>query len=232
MTRLLAAGVIGPPVFALVSLVLGATRTAYDPVRTFLSQLSLNGGGGWQVANLVAVGVSILASGFGLRRVVTAGPASLWGSRWVRLAGLGFVGIGVFRDDPWLSYPPGAPSGIGPPRSRHGAVHLLSSAVAGSGLWFAMLTFLRRFAAERDTAWIGYTVASASLFPGFYAAALASGLASADPANPLGGRAGLFQRLSVFTALAWIAALACRSLRMRPADGRGGVPTPSRTGTD
>jgi hypothetical protein len=209
---LLLCGVLGPGVFIVAALVLGATRPNYDPIYTFVSQLSLDGGGDLQVANFLVSGFLIGLSGVGLRLTANASRISRWAWLAVLLVGLGFVLLGVFRDDPWLRYPPGAPPGIGPPRSSSGFGHLGSAVgifvVLEAGAW----SLARGLALDGQARARRICIALAVAFPLLYGAALvsglASGLASSDPLSLLGGYAGLFQRLSLFAALAWVAWLA------------------------
>jgi hypothetical protein len=153
----------------------------------------------------------------GLRLTPNARRISRWGWLAVILVGLGFALLGHFRDDPWLRYPPGAPSGIGPPRSPSGFGHLASAfgifVVLEAGAW----SFARGLALDGKMRGRRIAIALAVAFPVLYGVALASGLASglalSDPLNVLGGYAGLFQRLSLTAALAWVAWLAILFIR-------------------
>lgn len=205
-------GILGPALFIGILLFEGATRPHYDPIKTFVSQLSLDGGGWIQIASFVVSGLFIGAFGLGLRDLVAIGRAPRRGWAAICLAGLGLIGAGVFVDDPWLGYPPGAPPGIDLPVSPHGWGHLLSALVAFVGLVGAPLIFARWFALQRHRLWFAYSVASATLFPALYVAALGSALAVGVPS----GYAGLLQRASLVTALAWIALLAVQLLRHPP----------------
>jgi hypothetical protein len=209
---LLLGGIFGPGLFVVAALVLGATRPNYDPIYTFVSQLSLDGGGELQVANFLASGFLIALAGVGLRLTPNARRISRRGWLAVILVGLGFALLGLFRDDPWLLYPPGAPPGIGPPRSPSGCGHLTSAfgifVVLEAGAW----SFARGLALDGQRSARRLCIALAIAFPLLYGVALASGLASglapSDPLSLLGGYAGLFQRLALAAALAWVAWLA------------------------
>jgi hypothetical protein len=209
----LACGIVGPVLFVVTFLILGATRPNYDPVYTFVSQLSLDGGGQWQVANFLASGLLIVVAAVGLALTPAAVGMARWGWFGVALVGLGFVLLGVFSDDPWLSYPPGAPAGIGMPRSGTGWGHLLSAFGTFVALEAGAWSFVRGLGAAGMTRARAACLGLALAFPIFYAVALVSGVASADPTNPLGGYAGLFQRLSLAAAVTWVAWLAILFLR-------------------
>jgi hypothetical protein len=205
LTRgLLASGVIGPVLFVVMFLIEGAIRPDYDPIRVFVSQLSLGDQGWLQIANFVVSGLLIVAFAFGLRRVVSSGRASRWGPIMVGLVGLGVIVSGVFVTDPALGYPPGAPPGLTQNPSWHGALHLLGALVVFGGLPVACFVFARRFRVQADRPWMIYSAASAVGLLLFYFGATAS----ASSAGSLHGVAGLLQRVSIGIGFAWIALLA------------------------
>jgi hypothetical protein len=120
--------------------------------------------------------------------------------------------MGVFRDDPWLSYPPPqAPPGIGLPVSASGWGHVLSAALTGAALLAACAGAASASFAAGDPARGWYSAGSAFLLLGFYGVALVSARASWVPSHPLGGHAGLFQRAAIYTVLVWLAATHARA---------------------
>ncbi len=203
---LLVTGVGGPVLFVLATLSIGRVRSRYSPMRTFISQLCLNGGACWQIATFILAGTLIGIFGLllGIEPLDPSVPP--WGGSAVVAVGLGFIGIGIHRDDPLLDYPPGprTPQGLRWPVSPHGWAHLLISGLTGLAIVISIASFSRQW---DGMWWFGYSVGSKLAFLAFYGIALFSGLRSANP-DRWGGFAGLFQRASVFTALAWIAALA------------------------
>jgi hypothetical protein len=204
---LLLAGVLGPLVFIPVTLYIGKTRPGYSPIRTFISQLCLDGGARWQIRTFIVSGTLIAVFGVALRSLHLNSTVP-WSGSWAIVgAGLGFIGIGIHRDDPWLGYPPGpdTPEGIGLPRSPNGWAHLAFSMTTGILLGASLVAFAQQW---DGPAWFAYTAVSLVFFALFYVAAWASGSASAIPGHWAGGRAGLLQRLSIFTPLVWIAAFA------------------------
>jgi hypothetical membrane protein len=192
---LLTGGVIGPVLFVVVFLVEGAIRAdaGYDPMRMFISLLSLSDQGWQQIANFVVSGTLILGGAVGLRSVMREGPGSRWGPLLVGLAGAGMVLAGVFVTDPSYGYPPGAP--LGPPTSPtwHGVLHALASVFVFFGLPVAMVVMARRFRGEGSHwalyCWVSAVGVLAFLFASF---------AFTDVA-------GLLQRVAVLLALGWVA---------------------------
>ena len=200
---LLTGGVIGPVLFVVVFLVEGAIRAdaGYDPMRMFISLLSLGDLGWQQIANFLVSGALVLGGAFGLGRVLTDGPGSRWGPRLIGLAGVGLMLAGVFVTDPSYGYPPGAP--LGPPTSPtwHGVIHLLVSMLVFFGLPVAMVVMARRFRGE-GSRWALYCWVSAVGVLVF----LFAGLAFTDVA-------GLLQRVAVLLALGWVAQVMWRFRR-------------------
>jgi Protein of unknown function (DUF998) len=220
LTRwLLACGVIGPVLFVVTFGIAGAIRPGYDPMRVFVSQLSLGDQGWLQIANFVVSGLLILAFAFGLRRLVSSGRASRWGPILVGLVGLGMVVSGVFVTDPALGYPPGAPPGLTQNPSWHGVLHLVGAFFVFGGLPAAAFVFARRFGAEADRPWMIYSTASAVGLLLFYFAATVA----ASSAGSLNSVAGLLQRVSIGIGFAWIALLAARLMRTGAAIPQAGA---------
>ena len=97
---LLTCGVIGPIFFVLVFLIEGWTRVDYDPVRHYVSTLSLGDEGWQQIANFLLTGTLFIVGAVGLRRAMRDGPGSRWGPMLIGLVGVGLLMGGVFVTDP------------------------------------------------------------------------------------------------------------------------------------
>lgn len=190
---LLTGGVIGPVVFVVVLLVEGATRPGYDPMRHFVSQLSLSDLGWQQVANFLVSGALVIGGALGLRRVLTEGPGSRWGPILIGLAGVGMVLAGVFTTDPGLGYPPGTPPGMPASDSWHGAIHNSVSLLVFIGLPAAMFVLARTFRGE-GSRWAAYSRLSGIGTVVFLFSAFA-----------LPDVTGLLQRVAILLALGWVA---------------------------
>ncbi|GAA4906694.1 uncharacterized protein DUF998 [Stackebrandtia albiflava] len=97
--RLLAAGVIAGPLYAVVGFAQAFTRPEFDVTRHPLSLLSLGDLGWIQIANFVITGVLLSAMAAGLRRVpvpARRGIARPWS---IGLFGFGMAAAGVFVAD-------------------------------------------------------------------------------------------------------------------------------------
>jgi hypothetical membrane protein len=219
---LLRAGIAGPVLFVVAILIEGATRSGYDPVRNYVSLLSLGDGGWQQSANFIASGVLIAAFGLGLRRIWRGRPSGRWTATLVTTVGLALVWSGFFAPDPSQGYPPGQqglPAGalIGIPTSPtwHALLHFAGSVVVFVGLAAAGL-----LTARRGTRWQGpaarvWTICcvltAAIVLGGWISALITSGGNDASPT------AGLLQRVSIVAGMQWLVVTAAIELRGRPA---------------
>lgn len=197
---LLTAGIIGPVVFVAVFLLEGATRAGYDPMRQFVSLLSLGDQGWQQGANFLVSGALIMGGAVGLRRVLVDGPGATWGPILIGAAGLGLMAAGIFATDPAQGYPPGTPAGLPTSYSTHAVIHQLASSFVFLGIPIAAFVMARRFIDEASR-WALYSLASAVGVLVFLFAAFAF----ADVT-------GLLQRVAILLAMGWVAQLMRRSL--------------------
>jgi hypothetical membrane protein len=199
---LLTAGVIGPVFFVTVFLIEGWTREGYDPMRHFVSTLSLSDQGWQQIANFLVTGILFLATAVGLRRAMRDGPGSRWGPILIGAAGSGVFLAGVFVTDPAMSYPPGSPPGLPTTSSWHGTIHDLVSMVVFLGLPIATFVVARRFRGE-GSRWALYSV-------GTGVAMLTGTVLMFTVFQDV---VGLFQRIVVILGFGWVAQLCLRLRR-------------------
>jgi hypothetical protein len=104
---LLACGAIAGPLFVLASILEGATRAHYQPLRHPVSSLELGDFGWTQRANFLVAGGLTLAFAIGLRRALRPLGGSTWGPLLVGAHAIGLLGAGIFVTDPVSGYPPG-----------------------------------------------------------------------------------------------------------------------------
>ncbi|MBI3745862.1 MAG: DUF998 domain-containing protein [Chloroflexi bacterium] len=199
-------GVVGPIGFVVTFTVEGAVRPGYDPVRHFVSLLSLGDGGWLQVVNFLVTGGLIAAFGVALRARWVTGRGSRWVPRLIVATGVALIASGIFATDPGLGYPPGAPDGMPTDPSWHAGLHYLGSVVVFLALPAAMFLTARRFRTGGDTAAAAYSVVSALIMVGFWIAPFV--LEVAGPSQV----AGLLQRIAVLGGFQWLVAIALAEL--------------------
>jgi hypothetical membrane protein len=209
---LLICGVIGPVLFIVAFLIEGATRPDYSALRHPVSSLSIGDLGWMQIANFIISGSLLVAFAVGLGRALPPSGRVAWGSLLIGLVGVGLIGSGIFVTDPLSGYPPGTPL-IPTDRSVHGILHDLFGIPVFLGLPIACFVFSRRFAREGERGWATYSLLTGiAMFGVFILARL--GFRQTPGFADFGG---LFQRITIIIGFAWIALLALRSLREKPA---------------
>jgi hypothetical membrane protein len=197
----LSAGIAGPVLFTAATLAEGLTRPHYNPARQLISELALTSRGWVQIANFLVIGVLLVVFATGLRRTIHSGPATIWGPRWVALAGVAFIAAGVFVTDPSPHYPPGATPGT----SWHGVLHQIAGPLVFLSLAMTAFVYARRFARPYGIA-AGILIIALFMGAGVLVSLSYAGVWSSAPA-------GLLESLSVYIGLAWLVALATHLLR-------------------
>ena len=199
--RLLRAGVLAGPLFVVTVTAQMLVRDGYDLLQHPLSMLALGEGGWVQSLNFVISGILSLAFAAGLVRVLRSGPGRHAIPALLSLYGAGLVLGGIFTADPALGFPPGAPEGIPPTLSAHGAVHAFAPMLAFLSLIVAALVVARRF-------W----------WEGRRRPAIASALVSAVCfvlSVPIGSGPSVRLYLAITIAFAWLTAYAVSVLRQQ-----------------
>ena len=199
---LLAGGVIGPILFVVVFLIEGWTREGYDPMRHFVSTLSLGEQGWQQITNFLVTGILFIAGAVGLRRAIRDGPGSRWGPILIGTAGLGVFLAGVFVTDPAMGYPPGSPAGLPSTSSWHGAIHNVVSLLVFAGLPIATFVVARRFRGD-GSLWALYSVATG----------VAMLIGTVLMFVAFQDWIGLFQRIVIILGFGWVSLLCLRFRR-------------------
>jgi hypothetical protein len=155
---LLGGGAAASPIFIAVAMVQAATRTGFDPVEHPLSLLSVGDLGWIQIANFVLSGLLFLAAAVGMRRVLSPGPASIWGPRLIGAFGAALIVGGVFVSDPGLGFPPGTPQGVPDELSWHAMVHAGAPVVGFMALSLACFVFARRSLRLGERRWAVWSI--------------------------------------------------------------------------
>jgi hypothetical protein len=199
----LACGVAGPLFFILVFLIEGAIRKDYSALRHTVSSLSFGESGWIQIANFLITGSLVLVFAIGLRRILKRPQGSFWGPFLIGLAGVGLIGAGLFTADPMNGYPPGTPL-IPTQRTAHGLLHDLFGVPVFLGLPVACFVFSRFFSRQGERGWAVYSSLSGI---GMLAAFVLTSM-GLNQVPGFDDFAGLFQRLTIVTGLAWIALIA------------------------
>jgi hypothetical membrane protein len=159
---MLAGGVIAGPLFVAIATAQILTRDGFDLRRHPVSLLSVGEHGWVQITNFVLAGVLSILFSIGVARVLTDGPGSRWGPRFLAVFGAGLVIGGIFTADPALGFPAGAPDGVPEHLTTHAVIHAFAPPLSFLALIGACLVIARRLVAEgrRSAALLTWIVAA------------------------------------------------------------------------
>jgi hypothetical membrane protein len=195
---LLAYGVVAGPFFVVTALAQALTREGFDLTRHEWSLLA-NGPLGWiQIADFILSGAMTIAFAVGLRRAIRPGRGAIWAPRLFAMYGLGLIGAGIFRADPRLGFPVGAPNGPGVV-SWHGTLHFVTAGIGFLGLIAACFVMASRFITEGRRGWAG-----CSRLTGIVFVAAFVGVASGQGSVPI----NLAFTFAIIAAWTWMSAVA------------------------
>ena len=160
-SKLLTAGIVAGPLFAVVALAHAIMREGFDPVRHPASMLSLGDLGWIQISNFVIAGALFIAGGIGLKRVLTDGIGRNWAPRLFVVFGVSLIIGGAFTPDPGLGFPPGTPEGVAKEMSVHGMIHAFAPILGFLALLAALIVLARRFGSQGHRGWRDTTIVAA-----------------------------------------------------------------------
>ncbi len=150
--RALLAGVAAGPVFVATAMIQILAREGFDLTRHPLSLLA-NGPYGWvQSVNFIVAGLLSLVFAYAVAPQLRGGRGAVAGPVLLGVYGVGLIIGGVFKADPAMGFPVGAPAGYPDRLSTSGLVHAFAPPLAFLALVAACLVLARRFAAEGDRA--------------------------------------------------------------------------------
>jgi hypothetical protein len=129
-------GVVAGPFYLLVAVIHAALKPGFDFSRHALSLLMATDTGWIQRANLILVGLMVIAAAIGFRRAIDSAKGS-----WMRVLlvayGVALIGSGIFAPDPMGGFPPGMEESV----SVSGLLHLAFGAVGFLSLGVAAIVF-------------------------------------------------------------------------------------------
>jgi hypothetical protein len=190
------AGMLASAIFVLTFTVEGLLRPGYDPLRMYISELSLGPRGWVQIASFIIVGALFLVFARGVKEEFREGKASRFGPILLTIIGLGF----------FLSGPAVMDSVTTPPdqMTTSGLLHGIFGATVFTLIPVGCWVFLRRF--RIDPKWrslYGWTLAAAIITT---VATITLSVATKPPLAPnfLSEWDGLIQRFLIVPFHAWV----------------------------
>lgn len=200
-------------------------RAGYDWRRLPVSSLALGRRGWLQRANFVGVGLlySFAASGLRCSPSGRIGPRAV--PALVKGVAIGLIGSGIFVTDPVDGFPgeksqdhAGAPA-----PTLAGRLHNFFAIPIFAGIPVAAVASAATALRNKGSRWACYSMASSLAMVGNF---VLFGSAFHDGSR-LGGKGGIFQRLSIGAGFGWLTALSLRALSS-PAADLGSAADPGR----
>ena len=131
------AGILAPAIFVGVFTVEGVLRNGYDPMRKYISVLSLGNRGWIQISNFILLGLLLFIFTLGLSKEFQTGKASRGG-----IITLYIISVLFFISGPFVMDPTETPADQ---MSVHGLIHGLSGGIVFLLMPIIIFIFLRRF---------------------------------------------------------------------------------------
>ena len=142
------AGIIGPALFVAVFTIEGWMRPGYEPLKTFVSALSLGPRGWIQIANFLVFGFLLFVFTRGVAAEFQTGKAARAG-----LVLLTIISVCYFISGPFVMDPTGTPQNLA---SVHGTIHGIAGAIVFLLMPISCFVYLRRFSSDpkwRSLSW-------------------------------------------------------------------------------
>ncbi|UCG82921.1 MAG: DUF998 domain-containing protein [Dehalococcoidia bacterium] len=211
--RLLAiSGVLGPPIYAILVITLGALWPDYSHVKQSMSELGSVGAPHALVMNtagLQLLGILLTAFALGLHRGLGSGRSARIGCSLVAISGIAIFMTGVFQCDAHCI-----------DTTKIGITHSIFATISALAMMLSPFALLP--ALGNDSRWRRYVLFS--LMIGIMVAIL-SGLYGLDVFEQW---KGVMQRLSLGVALLWIEVMAIKLLRLSQVESLGYTQQSSR----
>lgn len=133
-------GILAPTIFVTVFTLEGILRPGYEPLKAYISALSLGPRGWIQIVNFVVLGVLLLLFAWGVAAEFKDGKASRGGPILLAILAVLFLISGTFVMDP-TGTPPAE-------MSVHGTIHGIAGGIVFLLMPITCFVFLRRFRAD------------------------------------------------------------------------------------
>ena len=208
LVRRLWIGLSGGVLSLAITTVQGAYREGFDQWHQAISALSLGPGGSIQMVNLIVFGAFILSTVSPWRQILAGSRGATAYPLLTALVGLGFIGVGLIRQDPAPGYDPDGLMLKTP--TKLGLAHLAIAAVAALSAVASMIVMGTRLA--QNPAWPRWPTYSYLTAIIIIVSIAVYGVWSVEPT----GFAGAFERIAVIAPMLWTFAFLRRLSRGAP----------------
>jgi hypothetical membrane protein len=213
-------GLIGPLLFMGGVAVQDIVKPGFDPMRHFVSHLSLGSAGWLNGVLLVITGAAIVGFGIGVNRVGFLGGR--WPGRLAALFGWALIAAGLFPIDPGLGFPPNQPTAE---PTWHGQLHNIAGAVAFLSITLTMVMGGRAMGSQEDKRRLRHLTFGAAALVVILFVAMSTAVAmdyAGALQQPVGG---LLEQLYLAAAMGWILTISLAALHRASDDSPSEVTT-------
>jgi hypothetical protein len=199
------AGILAPAIFVSVFTVEGVLRSGYDPLKMYISALSLGNRGWLQISNFILLGLLLFIFTLGLSKEFQTGKASRGG-----ILTLYIISVLFFISGPFVMDPTETPADQ---MSIHGLIHGLSGGIVFTLMPIIIFIFLRRFFSDNN--WKSFRWWSLLLGVIEATGVIIFSYVSKIPVeqNAYINYFGLFQRIALIPFMAWVFIFGTEMLR-------------------
>jgi hypothetical membrane protein len=201
------AGILGPILFVLIFTVEGWLRPGYEPLKMYVSELSLGPRGWIQIVNFVLFGLMLLIFTRSVAAEFQSGKASRGGIILLAILGVCFLFSGPFIMDP----PDTAPSQM----TLHGTAHGILGGIVFLLMPLTCFVFLRRFREDPKWQFLQWPTLVLGTFSAAAVLLLTVATKSPTAQNISTDWLGLIQRAAIVPFMMWIFIFALGLLRQR-----------------
>ena len=196
------AGMLGPALFTLTFTLNGLLRPGYDPVRMYVSELSIGPRGWVQIVNFMVLGLCLMVFSLGLFKAFPTGKASRAGPILLMIIAACYFISGPLVTDP--------ASMFDNQQSLQGFLHGIFGALVFALSPVCCFVFWRRFREDANRKRMRHWTLLAAII--MMAIVVLMKIAQ-PPTSQLNPWAGLIQRCSLVTFYAWVFTFSLNLLR-------------------
>jgi len=186
-------GMFGTALFALSFIINGFLRPNYNPVRNYISELSIESDGWIQIVSFMLLGSALCIFALGLKAVFPTGKASRAGPILFMIIGISYFISGPLVTDPAAMFDN--------QQTWHGVVHGIFGAIVFSLSMAVCFVYWRRF--RKDVAWKHLSAFSFTCGIVMFVLIVLMKVGQLQP-GLLSDWAGLVQRTCLITSYVWI----------------------------
>ena len=190
------AGIIGPALFVAVFTIEGRLRPGYEPLKMYVSALSLGLRGWIQMANFIILGILLFVFTRGVKAEFETGKASRGGLILLTIIAILFIVSGPLRMDPMFT-----------PANQvtvHGTIHGIAGAIIFVLMPISCFVYLRRFRTDSEWQFLQWWTLALGILTAIALVVFSVISKAPDLQNRFIDWLGFFQRTLIVPYMLWV----------------------------